>query len=64
MRGVETATVDASAKILRVTLAEDSRVRLEQVRAIDMRQMTRQVGVLERKQLNAALSVLREMFAE
>ena len=43
---------------------QQSAIRLEQVRAIDMRQMTRQVGVLERKQLNAALSVLREMFAE
>ena len=51
----------------RVPLALDgqaSALRLEQVRAIDTRRLTRQVGALERKQLNAALSALREMFTE
>lgn len=41
-----------------------SLIRLEQIRTIDKRAMTRQVGTVEAKTLTAALATLREMFAE
>ena len=39
-------------------------IRLEQIRTIEKRSLTRQVGALERGTLEAALATLREMFAE
>ena len=39
-------------------------IRLEQIRTIEKRALTRQVGALERGTLEAALATLREMFAE
>ena len=39
-------------------------IRLEQIRTVEKRALTRQVGALERKTLTAALATLREMFAE
>jgi len=39
-------------------------IRLEQIRSVEKRALTRQVGTLERKTLSAALAALREMFAE
>jgi mRNA interferase MazF len=39
-------------------------IRLEQVRTVDKRLLTRQVGALEQKTLTTALATLREMFAE
>ena len=39
-------------------------IRLEQIRTVEKRALTRQTGTVERKTLNAALAALREMFAE
>lgn len=39
-------------------------IRLEQIRTIEKRALTRQVGALERGTLETALATLREMFAE
>jgi mRNA interferase MazF len=39
-------------------------IRLEQIRTVEKRALTRQTGTVERKTLTAALSALREMFAE
>ena len=48
-----------------VTLAGQSGViRLEQIRTVEKRALTRQTGTVERKTLSAALAALREMFAE
>ena len=51
----------------RVPLAfgpEGGVIRLEQIRTIETRALTRQVGSVEPKTLGAALATLREMFAE
>jgi mRNA interferase MazF len=48
-----------------VTLGtERSVIRLEHIRTIDKRALTRQIGTIERKTLSAALATLREMFAD
>jgi mRNA interferase MazF len=39
-------------------------IRLEQIRTVEKRALTRQTGTVERKTLTTALSALREMFAE
>jgi mRNA interferase MazF len=39
-------------------------IRLEQIRTVEKRLLTRQIGTLERKKLAAALAALREMFAD
>jgi mRNA interferase MazF len=39
-------------------------IRLEQIRTIEKRALTRQVGALERGTLEATLATLREMFAD
>jgi len=39
-------------------------IRLEQLRTVDRRQLIRQVGEVERQTLDAALTTLREMFAD
>ena len=39
-------------------------IRLEQIRTVEKRALTRQAGTVERKTLSAALAALREMFAE
>jgi mRNA interferase MazF len=39
-------------------------IRLEQIRTVEKRALTRQTGTVERKTLSAALAALREMFAE
>lgn len=39
-------------------------IRLEQIRTVEKRALTRQVGAVEGKTLTAALATLREMFAE
>jgi len=39
-------------------------LRLEQIRTVEKRALTRQVGALEGKALATALATLREMFAE
>jgi len=39
-------------------------IRLEQIRTVEKRALTRQTGTVERKTLTAALAALREMFAE
>jgi mRNA interferase MazF len=44
--------------------SENSTIRLEQIRAVEKRRLTRQVGTVSRKTLYAALAALREMFAE
>lgn len=44
--------------------AQPRLILLEQLRTIDRRALTRQVGAIERKTLDAALAILREMFAE
>lgn len=41
-----------------------SLIRLEQIRTVEKRTLTRQVGSVERKTLSSALAILREMFAE
>src|SRR5262249_60339152 len=43
---------------------ETGTIRLEQVRTVDKRLLTRQVGAVEQKTLSTALATLREMFAE
>jgi mRNA interferase MazF len=51
----------------RVALAvggRDGVVRLEAMRTVEKRLLTRQVGTLDRKRLAAALAILREMFAD
>jgi mRNA interferase MazF len=51
----------------RVPLTVDNRpavIRLEQIRTVEKRALTRQAGTVERKTLGAALAALREMFAE
>jgi mRNA interferase MazF len=40
----------------------DGVIRLEAIRTVDKRRLTRHVGALERKKLAAALAILREMF--
>jgi mRNA interferase MazF len=39
-------------------------IQLEQIRTVEQRALTRQVGVVEGKTLATALATLREMFAE
>ena len=39
-------------------------IRLEQIRTVEKRLLTRQIGALERRKLTAALATLREMFAD
>jgi mRNA interferase MazF len=39
-------------------------IRLEQIRTVEKRALTRQTGTIERKTLSLALAALREMFAE
>ncbi|MBX9842104.1 MAG: type II toxin-antitoxin system PemK/MazF family toxin [Xanthobacteraceae bacterium] len=39
-------------------------IRLEQIRTVEQRALTRQAGAVDRKTLRAALTALREMFAE
>ena len=39
-------------------------IRLEQIRTVETRRLTRQIGTLDRKTLATALATLREMFAE
>jgi mRNA-degrading endonuclease toxin of MazEF toxin-antitoxin module len=39
-------------------------LRLEQIRTVEKRALTRQAGAVDRKTLSAALAALREMFAE
>ena len=39
-------------------------IRLEQIRTVEKRALTRQAGAVDRKTLSAALAALREMFAE
>jgi mRNA interferase MazF len=39
-------------------------IRLEQLRTVEKRALTRQVGAVEGKSLTVALATLREMFAE
>jgi mRNA interferase MazF len=39
-------------------------IRLEQIRTVEKRALTRQAGTVDRKTLSAALAALREMFAE
>ena len=39
-------------------------IRLEQIRTVEKRALTRQAGMVDRKTMSAALSALREMFAE
>ena len=39
-------------------------IRLEQIRTVEKRALTRQTGTVDRKTLSAALAALREMFAE
>ena len=39
-------------------------IRLEQIRTVGKRALTRQVGALDRKTLAAALATMREMFVE
>jgi len=39
-------------------------IRLEQIRTVETRALTRQVGTLDRKTLGSALATLREMFAD
>ena len=43
---------------------QTSLIRLEQIRTVEKRALTRQVGAVERKTLAAALATLREMFAD
>jgi mRNA interferase MazF len=43
---------------------QDGRIRLEQLRTVEKRALTRQVGSVEGKTLAAMLAILREMFAE
>ena len=42
----------------------DGVIGLEQIRTVELRALTRQVGSVERDTLSAALATLREMFAE
>jgi mRNA interferase MazF len=62
---VTVAPITAAGKpaAYRVPL-EGGVIRLEQIRTIDKRALTRQVGTVERKALGAALATLREMFAD
>jgi mRNA interferase MazF len=39
-------------------------IRLEQIMTVEKRALTRQAGTVDRKTLSAALTALREMFAE
>lgn len=43
---------------------EPAVIRLEQIRTVEKRALTRQAGTVDRKTLSAALAALREMFAE
>jgi mRNA interferase MazF len=43
---------------------EPAVIRLEQIRTVEKRALTRQTGTVDRKTLSAALAALREMFAE
>jgi mRNA interferase MazF len=50
---------------LPITFAnEPAVIRLEQIRTVEKRTLTRQAGSVDRKTLSAALAALREMFAE
>ncbi|MCX7312266.1 MAG: type II toxin-antitoxin system PemK/MazF family toxin [Hyphomicrobiales bacterium] len=44
--------------------AQRGMIRLEQIRTINKRALTRQVGTVDRKTLSAALATLRDMFAD
>jgi mRNA interferase MazF len=64
---VAPVTAGGAPAAYRVPLAiggQDGLIRLEQIRTVEKRALTRQVGTLERKTLTAALATLREMFAE
>jgi mRNA interferase MazF len=56
-----------AAAAYRVPLAVGDRaglIRLEQIRTVETRALTRQVGAVESKTLTTVLATLREMFAE